>query len=128
MSSLIFNKIDITSLLKAHQFLAQSILIAKTELEIAGTIQGFKFTYELTWKIMKRIIAHNEIQLASPREVFRQAALEGLIDAPEFWFESIRLRNLTTHTYNPKLSKEIFLFLPSFSKEVLIFIERIKRL
>lgn len=125
---LITGNIDIAPLLKAQKFLDQSIQEAQSQLEKAGTIQAFEFCYELAWKIMKRILAYRGIQMASPREVFRAAALEKLIDDPEIWFAFIQQKNLTVHVYNQELADNLFSQLPHFSRELNRFIQTIKKL
>jgi len=91
-------------------------------------VQGFKSCYELAWKTLKRVLAYRGIEVASPRETFRQAAMEKLIDEPEIWFDFIRKRSLTVHIYNPKVAVEIFLFLPIFLKEFSKLIAVLKKL
>lgn len=115
---MIINNIDIDPLLKAQTFLNNALIEAKSELEKAGAIQAFEFCYELAWKTMKRLLAFRGVEAASPREVFRLAAQEKLIDDPETWFEFIVKRNLTVHIYNRKVADDMFHFLPQFAKEL----------
>lgn len=123
---LILNDISLDPLLKAQSFLTAAIRDAKSELEKAGAVQAFEFCYELAWKTMKRILNYRGLEGTSPREVFRLAAVEKLIDNPETWFEFIRQRNLTVHVYNRKVADEIFDFLPQFAHELEAFIQKIK--
>ena len=122
------NEINITALLKARGKLRAGIDKAKSELEQAGAIQFFEFTYELAWKTMKRILAHRGIKLNSPKEVFRAAAKEGLIEDPAVWFEFIEDRNETVHTYNEDTASNVFNSLAKFETEVSKFIETIQKL
>ena len=94
---IIMGGIDITSLLKAQQAFKKALLEAKTELERDGVIQRFEFTFELFWKALKRILSFKGIDANSPREVFRQAAKQGLIEDPKVWFEFIKHRNINFH-------------------------------
>ncbi|MCB9492768.1 MAG: nucleotidyltransferase substrate binding protein [Epsilonproteobacteria bacterium] len=128
MEKLILGHLDISPLLKTSNFFEQAIDQAQTDLEKAGAIQAFEFCYELAWKTMKRILSHRGIEATNPREVFRLAARDGLIADAEAWFEFIRKRNLTVHTYNEDLAEEIFDFLPAFNKELQTFIQTIKKL
>ena len=43
-----------------------------------------------------------DVPTTSPRDVFRKAHMDGLIDAPDYWFTMIKYRNLTVHTYDEK--------------------------
>src|SRR5579872_6600630 len=123
---MLINNIDVSPLLKAQIFLENAVKQARSDLEKAGAIQGFEICYELAWKTMKRILAFRGIDVASPRETFRQAALEKLIHDPETWFEFIRKRNMTVHSYNHKIAEEIFHFLPVFASELQHFIDILK--
>ena len=114
---IILNNINIEPLSKAEAFLSGASRDAKSPREKAGAVQGFELCYELAWKTLKRVMAYRGIEVTSPRETFRQAALEKLIDDPELWFDFIRKRNLTVHIYNQKIAEEIFIFLPIFLKE-----------
>ena len=40
----------------AFDQLHDALQVAKSDLEKAGTIQYFEFTYELAWKTLKRIL------------------------------------------------------------------------
>ena len=114
MAEFIIADIDIEPLLNARNFLASALDQAKSDLEIAGTIQAFEFCYELSWKTLKKVLAYRGIILTSPREVFRAAAAESLISDVHNWFEYIRKRNLTVHIYNKEVADEIFVSLPKF--------------
>ncbi len=125
MSNLILGEIDITPLLEAKKTLDFGIANAKSDLEKAGAIQAFEYTYELCWKTMKRIFANQNIETSITKDIFRTAAQFNLIEDAEIWFEFIKKRNETTHTYNKKTAEEIFSFLPTFQKEVEKFINKI---
>jgi nucleotidyltransferase substrate binding protein (TIGR01987 family) len=118
MPELILGDLNIDPIIKAQHFLKTAIEIARSDLEKAGAIQAFEICYELSWKTMKRILAYRGIEANSPREVFRLAAREKLIDDLDNWFEFIEKRNLTTHVYNLEIANEIFNFLPKFYHEL----------
>lgn len=128
MATFIVADIDIDPLIRARNFLADGITRAKSELEVAGTIQAFEFCYELSWKILKKVLAYRGINLASPREVLRAAAAEGLISNIDEWFEYIRKRNLTVHIYNKEVADEIFAALGGFLKSLDQLIQILKSL
>ncbi|RTL07094.1 hypothetical protein EKK58_02865 [Candidatus Dependentiae bacterium] len=78
--------INIDPLKKAFAKLKQFAQHLNTEQEKAGAIQAFEYTYELSWKTMKRFLHERGREANSPRVVFRFAALEGFIQDPElFW-------------------------------------------
>lgn len=124
----IFNNIDISSLLKAVETFEKGLAQAETELERDGVIQRFEFTYELAWKFLKRILSFKGLEVNNPRDVFREAAHLKLIDDPLIWFEFLRKRNLTVHTYNAETANEIFESMPAFKIEVDKLVNTIKKL
>lgn len=128
MTNLILGNLNIDSLLKAKDFLEMGIQSAHSALEKAGAIQGFEICYELSWKTMKRILAYRGMEANSPREVFRLAASEKIIENLDEWFGFILKRNLTTHVYNLKVAEEIFIFLPEFLRALKLFIDKIRSL
>lgn len=127
-SYIIESGIDIGSLLDAYDQFHSAIKIAKSDLEKAGTIQYFEFTYELAWKTLKRILKERGKDLNSPRPIFREAALEKLIDDPEIWFDFIDDRNETVHTYNKSIANSIFNDLHLFDNEMSKLIQKLKSL
>lgn len=122
------SNIDIAPLLMAFDQFHEALQIAKSDLEKAGTIQYFEFTYELAWKTLKRILNGRGMDLNSPKPIFREAALEKLIDSPELWFDFIKDRNETVHTYNKHIANSIFKDLHLFDIEMVKLIEKLKSL
>ena len=106
------------SLNKAYEVLVRFLQNCVTEQEKAGTIQAFEFCYELAWKTMKKALKVNGLEVNSPRETFREAADNKIIENPKKWFLYMEKRNLTTHTYNPLIMEEIIIILPEFVKDL----------
>src|SRR5712691_11667974 len=77
------------------------------EVEIAGIIQMFEFTYETCWKLLKALLEDQGIQAESPKKVFVGAYSAGLVDDREQWLKMIEDRNLTAHTYKKEMALEI---------------------
>lgn len=78
-----------------------------SDLEAQGLIQGFEYTHELAWNALKHFLQTQEFKLYGSRDTTRAAFKEGLIENGEAWMEMIRHRNLTTHTYNESVAKEV---------------------
>jgi nucleotidyltransferase substrate binding protein (TIGR01987 family) len=78
----------------------------------AGVIQNFEFSYELCWKMLRRVLIElegsEEITQLSRKDLFRLAAQKGLMVDPEKWFVFHRARNETSHTYNEAKANEVF--------------------
>lgn len=119
------DEIDFGPLLKALAKFEHFRHIAKTEIEKAGAIQAFEYSYELTWKMMKRLLADKGLIVNTPKDVFREAAGAGLIDNPEIWFDFIKKRNLTVHTYKEDEAANVMQMLPLFSQETQKFLQKL---
>lgn len=79
-----------------------------TDLEKQGIIQGFEFTHELAWKVLKDYLEYEGIQgLIGSRSVVREAFKQGLITDGEAWMDMIDKRNLSSHTYNLDLASDL---------------------
>ena len=115
----------VTPLTKAFKKFETFRLNQSSEQEKAGTIQAFEYTFELCWKTMQKLLKERGIIANSPKETFRLAALEGFIDDPVLWFEFLKKRNLTVHTYEEDDAAEVLLVLESFSHEVKVFFKKI---
>lgn len=82
----------------AIQLMAQRPL---SELERQGLIQGFEFTHELAWNVLKDYLEMEGIQgLVGSRSTVREAFKRGLVPDGEAWMDMIEKRNLSSHTYN----------------------------
>ena len=75
-------------------------------------IQRFEFTFELAWKTLKVLLEEKGLTTYAPRDSIKGAFQVGLIPDNPTWLEMIKLRNLTSHTYNEGTAKEIFDALP----------------
>ena len=70
-------------------------------------IQRFEYTYELSWKLLRRyLVQEYDLSITSIRQMYREAAKLGLIDNVEAWFAYQEARNLTSHTYNEDTADE----------------------
>lgn len=73
-------------------------------------IHRFEFTYELGWKTMKKALESEGVPAGPPRETLRFALENGLIADGSAWSEVHASRNLTTHTYDETIAKQVYEF------------------
>jgi Nucleotidyltransferase substrate binding protein like len=74
------DKLDIKPLISTRNFLAEIIQNAKNDYEKAGAIQAFEVSFELTKNVIRKILLLRAQEAPiTPKEIFRLAALEGLI-------------------------------------------------
>lgn len=78
-----------------------------------AVIQRFEYTYELSWKMLKRQL---EQELATPsdadkmsfKELIREGAERGLVEDVGSWLIYRQQRNITSHTYNEKKALSVY--------------------
>ena len=99
---------------RALATLQRAVAMAKqralSELEEQGLIQAFEFTHELSWLLLKDFLVDQGVSgISGSRDAVREAVVRDLLSAGSeaTWMAMIRSRNLTSHTYNPALAKEI---------------------
>jgi nucleotidyltransferase substrate binding protein (TIGR01987 family) len=79
-----------------------------TDLEKQGVIQGFEFTHELAWNVLKDYLEYEGIQeLVGSRSTIREAFKRGVVADGEVWIDMIEKRNLSSHTYNLQVANEL---------------------
>ena len=87
----------------------------------SGVIQHFEFTYELSWKFMKRWLEMNIsptcVDGVTRRELFRRAAENLLIDDVEQWMRYHDARNQTSHTYDPQFAQFVYVAAHGFAQD-----------
>jgi nucleotidyltransferase substrate binding protein (TIGR01987 family) len=118
--------LDVSKLIKAQQVFERFRTDMKDDRDQAGAVQAFEFCYELSWKMMRRFLLARGQDVGSPKDIFRKAALEKLIDDPEVWFEFQKKRNLTTHTYEQANLDIIVNIFDQFSQELKTLLQRLQ--
>lgn len=75
---------------------------------VEATIQIFEYTFELYWKLFKKICFAEGREVNSPRSALQQAYVIGLIHHEQIWLEIMEDRNLTSHTYKQPTANLIY--------------------
>ena len=92
---------------RAFIFLSKSCqLEVYDELQGAGLVQSFEFTFELAWKTLKDYMQDQGLEVQFPREVIKQAFTAQLIEDGKLWIEMLDKRNELTHTYNQEQAEK----------------------
>ena len=81
-----------------------------SELEELGLIQAFEFTHELSWLLLKDFLVDQGVAgISGSRDAVREAVVRQLLPQGDetVWMAMIRSRNLTSHTFNPAVAREI---------------------
>ena len=79
-----------------------------TNLERAGLVQTFVFSYELGWNVLKDLLFYEGFDLNSPREAIRKGFEMGYLDEEdcELFLDAVSRRNMLSHTYREEVARE----------------------
>lgn len=96
-----------------------------SDLEKQGLIQGFEFTHELAWNVLKDYLEYEGIQgLIGSRSTVREAFKRGLISDGEVWMDMIEKRNLSSHTYNLEVAAALVSAICDFYHPALLALQK----
>lgn len=102
------------------------------EIEQAGILQAFEFTYEVFWQFFKICAEESgKTNVLGPRDAFKFAFTNGLIDSETLWLNMIPQRNDTVHSYNSLVSDRVFTavnndFVSAFERSEICIKEKLK--
>jgi nucleotidyltransferase substrate binding protein (TIGR01987 family) len=114
---------------KAYKFFKDSLeKDSLTELEEAGLVQTYEFTFELAWKTLKDYLEDKQIEVKFPREVIKEAFKYELITDGETWMDMLGKRNLMAHTYDEeKATLALKLIKEKYAKAITQLYEFLRR-
>ena len=122
---------------RALQTLTEAVDLANlrplSRLEQQGLIQGFEFTHELAWNVLKDFLENKGfVGLIGSKDATRTAFKNDLISDGEVWMDMIKARNLSSHTYNTETAEAIVddilkRFYPAFSAMQIVFRELVEK-
>ncbi len=103
------SKISTAALEKALKSLERAIVQPKNEFNRDSVIQRFEFTFELSWKVLQKVLsADKPLEDSSVKGILREAAKVGLIPKLNQWLKFQEARNITSHTYNEDTAEEVY--------------------
>lgn len=127
--------LDLTSLIKALSSL-QEALVEYTRNTNSfmrdACIQRFEYTYELSWKMLKR---HLELTSANPQEIdemsfqtlIRTGSEKGLLlNGWDVWSTYRNARSAKSHVYNEKKAIEVFNAIPGFMHDAEFLLQKLE--
>jgi nucleotidyltransferase substrate binding protein (TIGR01987 family) len=104
-----YSGVILAPLQKAIKSLKRALEQPVNEFTRDASIQRFEYTYELSWKTLKRYLAEETgVKEYNVKNLYREAGRQNLIDDVEAWFEYHVARNLTSHTYNEITALETY--------------------
>ena len=79
-----------------------------SDLEKQGVIQGFEFTFELAWNVMKDYLEEQGVTgIIGSKNAVRHAFNKGLIEDGQIWMDMIEGRNLASHSYDEATAEKL---------------------
>jgi nucleotidyltransferase substrate binding protein (TIGR01987 family) len=111
----------LSDLEKALEQLSKALASSpSSDLEKAGCIQYFEFSFELAWKCIKETSQEQGLpECLSPKSCLRLAFSQEWIDDEETWLNMLQARNLMTHTYDARDALKIYTSLSKFLDELI---------
>jgi len=104
----LYGEVDYTSLVQTRDTLARIFKSAHNEAEKMGTVQAFEICYELSWRILKKVLQFRGVEVGAARDIFREAARLKLLNDAEQWFAYLKKRNITVHAYRKEILDDLF--------------------
>jgi nucleotidyltransferase substrate binding protein (TIGR01987 family) len=135
--------LDLTSLQKAIAQMEEALAYCNSDLAKndprlalhlrAAAIQAFEFTYELSFKILKRYLEATETNPAAVddmtfNELVRRGFELGLLQAEMAeWKEFRKDRGTTSHAYDEEKAQDVFEGIPDFLEEAKFLLAQIQK-
>jgi nucleotidyltransferase substrate binding protein (TIGR01987 family) len=99
---------------KALRRFREVLQLPKTDVVRDSAIQRFEFTLDLSWKMLKSFLEEKKgLVSTSPKECFREAYRQGVIEYDDEWLKLVDRRNETVHTYQEEMAEKIYNQLPN---------------
>lgn len=86
----------------------QSNIRTLSDLEAAGLVQTFEYTWELARNLLRDLLRAGKVELKPdvPAIVIREAFKAGLIEDGEGWMAALKARNDLSHVYSISLADD----------------------
>ncbi len=101
----------LVSLSEALQFYQHTEDLTQKKIARDACIQRFEFCVELAWKTSGKLMGSSS---TAANIVIREMAQNGFISDPELWFDFVKSRNLSSHTYDDGVAKSVFAVIQTF--------------
>jgi len=63
-------------------------------------VKRFEFTYEMSWKALKRYLEFLGFDVKNPRQTFKEGYAQQILEDENVWLDMIEQRNLSSHVYD----------------------------
>jgi nucleotidyltransferase substrate binding protein (TIGR01987 family) len=94
--------------IRALQNLERSLATPVAEArDLSGIIKDFEMCYELSWKVLKKILLQQGHQSLGAKDVYTKAYQLNFLNNESNWLSMIDDRNLTSHVYDEQAATAI---------------------
>jgi nucleotidyltransferase substrate binding protein (TIGR01987 family) len=105
-------------LVNAYTRLQEALAQPQNEFIRDSVIQRFEFCYEAAWKVMKLWLLTKDIDARNPKDVLKEALVQGLINDGDNWTKTHHYRNSTSHTYDESIADETYNFVKNYAAKL----------
>jgi len=99
----------------------------EVDIALDATIQRFEFTFELSWKAIKKFAEFMGLEgCNSPRSCIKLAYRLGWISDQNMWLGLLEARNLTSHTYDIATAWKVYNLIKENHKAFDKLLEKLK--
>ncbi len=93
--------------------LREALNYKKTDIVRDSAIKRFELTFDVSWKLTKVFLEEQKgLQCRSPKDCFRAAFQQEIIDYDDYWIIMTNWRNETVHTYKEELAEKLYNEIP----------------
>ena len=129
MKEILSDKLDNFS--KALKKLEEAFAEEGHPLCLDGTIKRFEFSFEMSWKALKKFLLYEGTECLSARDCVKKAYQLGLIGEEGKWLNILKDKNSTSHIYDEKEAKDAYqriknVYFAEFKKLEEKLIEKVK--
>ena len=125
-------QIIIEPLEKAVKSLEEVLAMPIDDIIRDSTIQRFEYSFELSWKMLKRFLKeafdNKDIEQDTFIEIIKKSAKHGLINNQEIWLEFRETRNYTSHAYSENNAKQAYFVAQRFLSEAQSLVTKLQEI
>ena len=101
--------------------LQEVVVMPKTDIVRDSAIQRFEFTLDVAWKTVKAFLEEQKgIVCTSPKDCFREAYRQGIIEYDDAWMTFVDMRNETAHLYKEAKADYVYSQLPTVVQHLVV--------
>ncbi|MEW6686872.1 MAG: nucleotidyltransferase substrate binding protein [Candidatus Edwardsbacteria bacterium] len=106
MKEVLKNKLNNFS--NALKKLEEALKESGYSLSLDGTIKRFEFTFEMSWKALKKFLLYEGTECTSARDCIKKAYQLDFIKEENLWLDMLNDRNISAHIYDEKEAEKIY--------------------